>query len=30
MRIDLVQETAYPWDGKIKFTVNQLPGTNTR
>lgn len=24
-RIDLAQETAYPWDGKIKFTVSQLP-----
>ena len=25
-RIDLKQETAYPWDGKIKLTVNQALG----
>jgi hypothetical protein len=23
-QIDLVQETNYPWDGKIQFTVNQM------
>ncbi len=26
-RLDLTQETAYPWEGKIRFTVNQTPGT---